>query len=323
MKLHAIIDLRVHGERVLRDPVLWDKIRKALGGTPDLRTDRVRTTLEATTLVEGSRQALTRLGATNAIALVIDHQVLFEDKQGRPDDLADLMLAFHDNAPVFGSTFELLRLVVEHEEAGLHAVIEVLARSEHPVEETAARVVVGARVRDFEPRPGESADAYRERVEPLLKTPAVFEAHRVQFESFVSRLADSLRGTLADAEVTIREAQAKVATPSGAERPAAPPPPTDQRYDPYDTYYPSPLGGLFTMMLWGSMLSWAMMPHYTIINSAGTPIGATDSISRESMASTASGEGMGTDEGGGHGDGSGGDDLGGDFGDGGFDFGDW
>jgi len=332
MKLHGIIEIKVHGERVLRDPGFWDKIKKALGGKPDLSTDRVRTALEAATLVEASRQALTRLGATNAIALVVDNQVLFEDKEGRPDDLADLMVAFRDNAPVFGSTFELLRLVVEHEEAGLHAVVEVLARSEHPADETAARVVVGGRVRDFEPRPGESAEVYRARVEPLLKTPAIFEAHRAQFESFVGRLADALRGTLADAEITVREAEAKVEAPSRGERPAAPPQ-TDRRYDPYDAYYPSPLGGVFSMMLWGSMLSWAMMPHYTIISPAGASLGATDTMSRDAMEAAASGDaaplgadgadgGFGTDELGGD---YGTDELGGgdgfDFG--GFDFGDW
>jgi hypothetical protein len=338
MKLHGVIEIKVHGERVLRDPGFWDKVKRSFGGTPDLRTDRVRTSLEAATVVEGSRQALTRLGATNAISLVIDNQVLFEDKEGRPDDLGDLMVAFRDNSSVFGTSFDLLRLVVEHEEAGLHTVIEVMARSEHPADETAVRVVVGGRIRDFEPRAGESAEAYRQRVEPLMKTPAIFEAHRVQFESFVSRIADALRGTIPDAEITIREAEAKVEKPSRQEHPQRAVPPTDRRYDPYEVYYPSPMSGLFTMLMWGSMLSWVMMPHYTIIDHYGTDLGMTDAISHDDMVAASNGDdlGGGDDFGGGDGfggdgfggDGFGGDDFGGgdfgggDFG-GGFDFGDW
>jgi hypothetical protein len=327
MKLHGIIDIKVEGERIMRDPVFWDKIKKAFGATPDLRTDRMRATLEAATIVEASRKALARLNTTNAIALIIDNQVLYEDREGRQDDLIDLMHAFHENKAVFGTSFKLLRLVVEHEEAGLHFVIEVMARSEHHVDETAARVVIGARISDFEPRDGESAEAFRARVEPLLKTPAVAEAHRVQFESFVSRLADALRGSLADAQITVREAEAQVEKPSRtAARPAHAP--TDLRYDPYVNYYPNRLGDLLPMMMWSSMLSWSMMPHYAVVDTLGNDIASTDDLSQNDMESVANGED--TDFGGDD-FGDGGDsDGGGDFGDGGsddfgggFDFGDW
>jgi hypothetical protein len=267
------------------------------------------------------------LNTTNAIALIIDNQVLYEDREGRQDDLIDLMHAFHENKAVFGTSFKLLRLVVEHEEAGLHFVIEVMARSEHHVDETAARVVIGARISDFEPRDGESAEAFRARVEPLLKTPAVAEAHRVQFESFVSRLADALRGSLADAQITVREAEAQVEKPSRtAARPAHAP--TDLRYDPYVNYYPNRLGDLLPMMMWSSMLSWSMMPHYAVVDTLGNDIASTDDLSQNDMESVANGED--TDFGGDD-FGDGGDsDGGGDFGDGGsddfgggFDFGDW
>jgi len=260
--------------------------------------------------------------------------VLFEDKEGRPDDLADLMVAFRDNAPVFGSSFDLLRLVVEHEEAGLHTVVEVLARSEHPADETAARVVVGGRVRDFEPRPGESAEVYRARVEPLLKTPAIFEAHRAQFESFVGRLADALRGTLADAEITVREAEAKVearAVASG--RPRLPDRPALRSVR---RVLPEPARRRVLHDALGSMLSWAMMPHYTIISPAGAALGGDrhdeprrdgGGGQRDAAPSGADGAdgGFGTDElGGGFGtDELGGGDLGDGFDFGGFDFGDW
>src|SRR6185436_8939746 len=122
MRLHGVIELSVPGERVLRAPNLWDKVKRAFGGEPDLATGKVKSALEATAVVEAARAALRRLGASNAVSLVIDDQVLFQDKEGRPGDLGDLFLAFHENAVVFGGGFSLLRLAVEHEEAGLHLV---------------------------------------------------------------------------------------------------------------------------------------------------------------------------------------------------------
>jgi hypothetical protein len=166
MRLHGVIELQVPGEQVLRKPNTWDKVKRAFGGEPDLRTDKVRTSLEATAIVEAMRAALRRLGASNAVSLVVDEQVLFQDREGRADDLGDLFLAFHDNAPVFGGGFSLLRLAVEHQEAGLHLVIELIARSEHPATEAAARVVIGGRIQEFEPLPGEASPAVRVLREP-------------------------------------------------------------------------------------------------------------------------------------------------------------
>lgn len=253
MKLHGVIELTVAGERVLREPNLWDKVTRAFGGAPDLRTDTMRASLEATAIVEAIRGALSRLGATNAISLVIDDQVLFQDREGKPDDFRDLFLAFHDNAPVFGGSFRLLRLAAEHEEAGLHLVVETIARSEHPADEPAARVVVAGRIRDFEPLPGEDAEPYRRRLEPLTKDPMRLEATKRQFESFVARLGDALRGAMPEAEVRIVEANAMVERPT--QRPARPAPPTSRRYDPYAYHYGSAMDPILSIVMWSSLMS--------------------------------------------------------------------
>ncbi len=253
MKLHGVIELTVAGERVLRTPNLWDKVKAAFGGEPDLRSDQMRASLEATAIVEAVRGALGRLGATNAISLVIDDQVLYQDREGRPDDFGDLFLAFHDNAPVFGGSFRLLRLAAEHQEAGLHLVVEIIARSEHPADEPAARVVVAGRVRDFEPRPGEDGEAYRRRVEPLAGDPTRLAAPQHQFESFVARLGDALRASMPEAEVRVLQANAVIERPS--QRPAKPAPPTSRKYDPYAYHYGSPMDPIISMVMWSSFLS--------------------------------------------------------------------
>ncbi len=296
MKLHGVIELTVAGEPVLRMPNLWDKARRAFGGDPDLGTDHMRASLEATAMVEASRTALATLGATNAISLVIDDHVLFQDREGRPDDFGDLFLAFHDNAPVFGGSFRLLRLAAEHEEAGLHLVVETIARSEHPKHEPAARVVVSGRVRDFEPRPGEDAESYGQRVAPLARNSERLQAHQHQFQSFVERLGNALRAAMPQARVDVLEAEARIEKP--ARTPVAPAPPTSRRYDPYAYHYGGPLDTMASMMLWSTVFS--MGHHHDVIH-----------VDPDTNAD--SGNDHDTD-GGDAGDGGGGDFDGGDFG---------
>jgi uncharacterized membrane protein YgcG len=319
MKLHGAVELRVSGETILREPSFWDRVKKKFGGEPDLRTDRRRAALEATAVVEVTRKALSRLGATNAVSLVIDDQVLFQDRDGNPDDLGDLFLAFSDHESVFGGGFGLLRLAVEHREVGLHLILEVIARTEHGADEPAARVVIAGRIADFEPRTGEDADAYRARVEPLTKDASLIEVSRNQFESFVDRVADAMRASMPEAKVDVAEAEALVTRPSRQPARTPAPEPTDPRYDPYDRYYPSPFDSMLSVMMWTSLLSFAMPPHVVVVNEHGDSLGS----GHDAAALDGGGGDGGGGDGGGDGGGGDGGDGGGDFGGGDFgDFGD-
>ncbi|MCC7075126.1 MAG: hypothetical protein IT383_27685 [Deltaproteobacteria bacterium] len=329
MKLHGVVDLHLRGEKLLRDPNLWDRLKKSFGAEPDLWTGTMKAAVEATTIVEAARAALAKIGVTNAVSLVIDDQVLFEDRAGHADDLGDLFLAFHNAASVFGQGFRLLRLAAEHEEAGLHLVLEIVALTEHPADTAAARVVISGRVKAYEPKTGESAEAYRARVEPLVKDATALEAHRRQFGAFVSRVADALRASMPEARVEQRDADARITKPSRSERKAAPVAPTDRRYDPFDRYYPNPYDSMFSMLLWSSVFSMAMRPDVVVVNHDGTPLGTADEVSPEVAAdpldasdTSELGDAGGADDMSvdGGGDYDGGDFGGGDFGDfGGFD----
>jgi hypothetical protein len=322
MKLLGNIDLHVPGERVLRRANVWDRIKKAFGGEPDLRTDEMRAALEAAALIDATRDAFKRLGVNNAVSLVIDDQVLFQDREGNPDDLGDLFLAFHENASVFGKDFKLLRLAIEHQEAGLHFVIEIVARGVHPEREAAGRVVVSARVQEFEPRSGEDAEAYRRRVEPLTANPGTYEVHRRQFDNFVERVADAIRKSLPEARVEVRSADAMIVRPTTQPaRRREPEPPTSPRYDPHELYYPNPYSPMLSALMWTSIFSMAMPPHVVVVNNAGDVLGSPEEVG----ADPDPGDGYGADDGGdtdGGDDGDadwgsdeGGGDFGGDFGD--------
>src|SRR4029077_7738652 len=144
-------------------------------------------------------RAFARVGIDNAVALVIDDAVIFQDSEGRSGDLPDLILALSEHASVFGRGFREMKLAAEHEEAGLHLLAEVRAVTQHRRGEPSAFVSVGGRIQDLGPRAGESAGGSRARVEPLAKDAGLLETARMQFQSFVGRLEAAFPATPAQA----------------------------------------------------------------------------------------------------------------------------
>jgi hypothetical protein len=316
-------------EAVRREPGFWDKLKRGLGGKVDLDTGEVRVALEATALVDQVKRAFARVGIDNAVSLVIDDTVIFQDSDGRAGDLPDLVLALSEHASVFGRGFREMKLAVEHEEASLHLLAEVRAVTQHRRGEPSAYVSVGGRIRDLEPRTGESADAYRARVEPLAKDAGLLETARMQFQSFVGRLEAALRAALPEATVEEKRAEAVVVRPTT--QPAAPAAdPRSPVYDPYALYYPSPVGTMLDVLMISSFMSMmAPPPMIMVVHPSGVPIGGADTIASHPEAVAASaldpgdvGGSHDADYGGDHADSAAGsDDAGGDFGDngGGFD----
>ncbi|HEY0705309.1 MAG TPA: hypothetical protein VGG33_00840, partial [Polyangia bacterium] len=109
MRLVGTLHVLVSGSLIEREPTRWEKLKRNLGASVDLSTDNVKVELEATAVVDGVRRALSQLGVDNALALVIDETVIFQDMHGKADDLGDLMLAMADHASVFGRGFKELR----------------------------------------------------------------------------------------------------------------------------------------------------------------------------------------------------------------------
>jgi hypothetical protein len=284
MRLVAQTYITVPSHIVRRDPSLMEKIKRGFGGRVNLETGEVENQLEATAIVDAVRRALGRLDVGNALSLVIDDTVIFQDSDGKADDLPDLVLALADHASVFGRGFKELRFAAEHEEAGLHLVIETRARTRHRRDEPAAVVSLGGRIRALEPQKGETAEAYRARVEPLTKDAALFETAKLSFESFAARLRDALRAVMPDATVEDSEPQAKlVKAPDQAvtaqERVAQQP--LHPGYDPFAIYYPSPMGVMLDAMLFASFMHMMMPPPIMVVSPLGMPIGNVSQIQQQ------------------------------------------
>lgn len=334
MRLVAQVHVTMSGAVVRRDPTSWEKLKQRLGRTVDLETDRMRNELEAGAVIDDVRRALARLGVANALSLVIDDTVVFQDTDGKADDLPDLVLALSEHATLFGRGFRELRFAAEHEEAGLHLVIETRARSEHGRDEPAAEVSVGARLRELEPRPGESAESYQQRVEPLTKDTSRFATARLAFESFVGRLESALRATMPQARIAQKHAEARLVRQTPGQAPApVPREPNHPAYDPFLRYYPSPVGMMLDMMLISSFMHAMHPPHDIFVtHPSGAAMGSVADVAAhpEALAAADTGHAGGHESSGdpGHDSGDASDGAfgdGGDFGDGDFgggDFGD-
>ena len=191
---------------------------------------------------------------------------------------------------------------------------------------------MGGRIRELEPKTGESADAYRARVEPLAKDAGLLETARMQFQSFVSRLEAALHAALPEATVEEKRADAVVVRPTT--QPTEPTrDPRSPVYDPYAVYYPSPMSTVLDVMLITSFMHMMMPPPMImVVHPSGAPIGGADTIKDHPEAVEASAHDPGDTDSSHHGDGDfGGEanggqevladnsdfDSGGDFGDGG------
>jgi len=289
MKFQSTISLVAKGELIRKEVGFWDRFKLVFGKNPALLPDRVQTLMTTAHLLAGIKKTLESSGITNAIALVIDGKVLFEDNVGRADDVGDLFLAFYEsdesdeNEALYGGDFEEVILTVEHRDGGLHFVLELSARGEHTTDESTVDVWVSARVADLEPRSGEATKAYRDRVLVLAASPAFSEGHRLQYESFVAKIRASLASALPDAKVSAVAGQALVERPEkrGAR---VLPKRGEPGYDPYRVHRPNPLEDVMTAAFWGAMLGWAWHPSYAVVDASGAVVGSTDGLAVTSSA---------------------------------------
>jgi hypothetical protein len=282
MRLVGQIHVTVRGDVVRRDPSFFERLKRGVGGRVNLETGELQNQLEATAVVDAVRRALGRMNVDNALSLIVDDTVIFQDAEGKTGDLPDLVLALADHSSVFGQTFRELRFAAEHEEAGLHLVIETRARTRHLRDEPAAVVTVGGRIRALEAARGETAESYRARVEPLTKDATLFEASRLAFESFVSRLRQALAAAMPDADVTEQRAEARLVkqgTRALDQQERTPLAPMHPAYDPFLIYYPpSPMGLMLDAMIFSSFVHMMMPPPMLVVSPLGVPIGSTTEL---------------------------------------------
>lgn len=224
MRFVSRIDVFLPGDVVERAPGVWDRL-KAIWQPLDLATDRVRDKIEAATFVYELRNALESVGIHNARSLVVDGVTVFHDSRGVDGDLPDLFLALSDHVSLFGDRSQELRLSVEHEEAGLRTIVDAIVTSEHGRDAPSARIVVVGQVVELDPRPGESAAAYRARMEPLVTDAKLARTLRLQFGAFVARVQEAVGRTFDETRLEVSSEVLEADSMEREEAPASAPAP--------------------------------------------------------------------------------------------------
>ncbi len=267
---------RVHltgGEEVFREPGMWDKVKFFFGSDVDLRTGELKLTRDVLRLTEQVQKGLLAAGIDNAVSLVVDTDVIYQDTAGRKADadlLVDAMRRAHGR---FNDGFDTLRAVFEHEGNGLHTLIEVTVRAKHKSEEPAATLAMGGRILELRPTEGEGMEAAKERIGKRLGDAQLVPTYKALLGDLCTRVQDGLQRHFPKGRVEVDPPELQVVKPSrdevrdlGADRAsraaalrATPNYPRagyyGPHYDPWGTYYRDPMDTFVNLMVLDAMLS--------------------------------------------------------------------
>lgn len=256
MRFLGNIALTARGEVVRREPGFWERFKQVFSRDKGLDQRDTQALMTTAHLLAGVRHTLEGVGITNAVRLVIDGVVLFEDLVGKKDDVGDLFAAFYENEALYGKAFKALSLTVEHVEGGLVLVIALTASGDRTSDESHIEVVISGRV--------EALLQDTPDVASLFASPARPEAYRLQFERFVNRMHDALAAALPEVAVSAANVSTRLVKPSQ--------PATHRAGDPWYAVHPVATGAI-DLLVWNAAQSWAWHPDYAVIDDDGTVLG--------------------------------------------------
>ena len=283
-----------------REMTRWERVQSRLTGAEvDLGTGTDVLLVDTVYVVETLFDVLRQLELTDVISVLVDRRVLYLDGEQHPDDLEEAWdqavrrgLLSHD--------LHELRLILEHQEADLHAIVDVGVRTpvRHGTEELHVRL--HARVERLQVRPGESARQYDERVRRFAADLRFIEAYRVLMREFARRVAIALRDAMPDTPVRLEPTWVRVVRPEREHLarmrdlrfrhnvvvPYYRPAPTVERKgvfdDTYGYFYFDPYFMYLNWILLDTMLwdrAWRS-EDVQIVEAGGTPFCSADQIER-------------------------------------------
>lgn len=311
MRMTAQARIFLQGEEVFRKPSFWDKVGSFFGGEMDLRTGEIQVTQDVLALTEQIQKALGLAKVTNAVSLVVDNDVIFQDLEDRKNDAEMLVQAARENAPRFMQGFQTLRAVFEHEADGLHSLIEVTVRAKAKKTEATAIVAIGSRIEELRPKDEEPLEKAKQRIGKALANTQLVPTYQNVLNAFVQKLGASLQRVFATARVEVDPVNTQVVRPSGKdvrelgedgdvrEASLRDTPMFGRRaygpyYDPWGTYYYDPMDTFVNLMVLDALVSphrgWGYGPGYlggawsgygapvTIINYNGHAYGSANDV---------------------------------------------
>ena len=279
------------GEEVFRKPSFWDKFKTFVGSDVDLRTGEISIAQNALATTEQVQQAFKLAKVTNAVSLVVDKDIVFQDLHDKADD-ADLLLeAAHRNAARFTQPFQVIRVVFEWEGHGIHTLIEAVVRCKFKPQEPAVILSYGARIDALRPHDGEDQDAARDRIGKALGDKNLVPLAKNALDQLVARVEAALARAFAGSTLETDHADVQVVKPSNQDvrdmaggwdhhhNPDVRSAPAysgygggygwgQRYYDPWGTYYRDPMDTFVNLMILDALVSphhyhshWGWDPH--------------------------------------------------------------
>jgi len=150
-------------------------------------------TFTAVSVLQQLNQAVRKLGINNIVRLARDAEDLYLDTKGRTDDLREAMEAFasrHSDSP---AEFELLQLVLEHEDEKLKYLIDVRVRRQHEPGVHPIAIHLNGAVKNLrvDPVTGTAAEI-KGKLSTVFADQDAYDAyvadHRSHFDEFIRQL---------------------------------------------------------------------------------------------------------------------------------------
>lgn len=154
-------------------------------------------TFTAVSILEQIYIGLKSIGINNIIRLSVDDFDFYYDKHGKDDDFESAIHEFKSNVdPVESELFNVIYMVLEHDDKGLKYLIEIQIKRKHEVGEYPLTIVINAIYKDFKIQPNENDTQLIQRIQPIFQSQKSYDDFISEnigdFNRFVDYLQDAV-----------------------------------------------------------------------------------------------------------------------------------
>lgn len=154
-------------------------------------------TFTAVSILEQIYMGLKSIGINNIIRLSVDDFDFYFDKHGKDDDFESAISEFKLNVdPVESELFNVIYMVLEHDDKGLKYLIEVQIKRKHEVGEYPLTIVVNAIYQDFKIKTNENDIDLIKRMQPFFDSQKIYDdfisVNLDDFNRFVDYLQEAV-----------------------------------------------------------------------------------------------------------------------------------
>lgn len=195
-------------------PLEW--IRSQFGAEIDLQSGQEELTVSGVTLMTSVVAGFDKAGVTNAIALLVDKNVVYKDVNDEADDL-HLIPEAAGTSGILLKPFNEMHMVLTHSELGIHFIFDVRIRNEVMLGEDEMTVAVSGRSEELRIRQGETASAYADRVRGITAQETIVDEWRTAFAAKVDGVGKALEQAMTGSDVNIEAARVEIIRPTRKE----------------------------------------------------------------------------------------------------------